>query len=71
MQTNDPDYLFQTSSELSSSELRARKAKAAENVGQPIQVSSKVLDLIVDGPYAWTAESGWQARRINLEVRYQ
>ena len=69
MQTNDPDYLFQTSSELSNAEKRERKVKAAEKVGNPIKVSSKVLDLLIEDQLAWTAESGWQARKINLGVR--
>lgn len=71
MQTNDPDYLFQTTSELSNAERRERKLKAAEKVGDPIKVSSKVLDLLVDDQLAWTAESGWQARKINLAVRWR
>lgn len=68
MQTSDPNYLFQTTSELSNAEKRERKIKAAEKIGHPIKVSSKVLDLLVHDQHAWTAESGWQARKINLAV---
>lgn len=31
-------------------------------------LSSKVLASCIEGDSLWTAESGWQARRINLEV---
>lgn len=68
MQTSDPSLLFLSSQQLSDAAIRERKIKAAENVGSPITVSSKVLDMTLLGSDAWTAESGWQARRIDLRV---
>lgn len=68
MQTTDTDLLFQTSQQLDATAQRKRKALAAEKVGSPIQVSSKVLGITVRWPDAWTAESGWVARHIDLEV---
>lgn len=68
MQTTDPGLLFQTSQQLADTSNRERKIAAAQNIGSPIKLSSKVLDLIVSGDEAWTAESGWQARCIDLAV---
>lgn len=70
MQTNDPSLLFLSSQQLSDAASRENKIKAAENVGAPIKTSSKVLDLTVLGSDAWTAESGWQARRVDLNVEW-
>lgn len=68
MQTTDTDLLFQTNQQLDATAQRQRKALAAEKIGSPITVSSKVLDITVQWPNAWTAESGWLARHVNLEV---
>jgi hypothetical protein len=68
MQTTDTDLLFQSTQQLADSSNRERKIIAAEKVGNPIKVTSKVLDLVVHGQDAWTAESGWQARRLDLHV---
>lgn len=69
MQTTDTGLLFQSSQQLADASSRERKIVAAEKVGNPIKVTSKVLDLAVQGQDAWTAESGWQARRLDLNVR--
>lgn len=69
MQTTDTGLLFQTNQQLDATAQRQLKVAAAEKVGSPIQVSSKVLDIQVRWPDAWTAESGWLARHLNLEVR--
>lgn len=68
MQTTDTGLLFQTNQQLDAAAQRKLKVAASENVGSPIQVSSKVLDIQIRWPDAWTAESGWLARHLNLEV---
>lgn len=70
MQTVSDDQLFQTDAQLELSDRHARKAEVVKDVGNPIQLSSKALDLVVRGNDAWTAESGWQARRVDLLVRF-
>ncbi|RSH82685.1 uncharacterized protein EHS24_007679 [Apiotrichum porosum] len=71
MQTTDTGLLFQSSQQLADASTRERKIVAAEKVGNPIKVTSKVLDLVVRGQDAWTAESGWQARRLDLNILYK
>lgn len=68
MQTSDPGHLFQTTAQLKQAASRERKLKAAEKIGSPITLSSKVLGLEIRGNDAFTAESGWQARRVDLKV---
>lgn len=68
MQTTDPNLLFHTNQQLADASNRERKVQAAEAVGNPIKVTSKVLDVVVRGQEAWSAESGWQARRVDLNV---
>ncbi|WVQ93618.1 hypothetical protein IAU59_000694 [Kwoniella sp. CBS 9459] len=68
MQSSDPGHLFQTTSQLNQAADREKKFKAAEKIGEPINVSSKVLDLVVRGQEGWTAESGFQARRLDLRT---
>ncbi|TXT16073.1 hypothetical protein VHUM_00576 [Vanrija humicola] len=65
MQTNDTGLIFQSSRQLAEASNRERKIVAAEGIGSPIKVSSKVLDLVVRNQDVWTAESGWQARRLD------
>ncbi|KAL1413263.1 hypothetical protein Q8F55_001018 [Vanrija albida] len=68
MQTNDTGLIFQSSRQLAEASNREKKIVAAESIGNPIKVSSKVLDLVIRDQDAWTAESGWQARRLDLNV---
>ncbi|WVF65983.1 hypothetical protein IAT40_000721 [Kwoniella sp. CBS 6097] len=68
MQSSDPGHLFQTTSQLNQAADREKKYKAAEKIGEPINVSSKVLDLVIRGQEGWTAESGFQARRLDLRT---
>lgn len=68
MQTTDTGLLFQTSQQLADASNRERKIEAAQNIGNPLKLSSKILDLVVAGDDAWTAESGWQARCVDLTV---
>ena len=67
MQTTDPDLLFQTSLQISQGADRARKVEAAKNVGHAVNVG-KVIELAVEGSEILVAESGWQARRVNIKV---
>lgn len=68
MQTTDTGLLFQSSQQLLDASNREKKIVAAEKIGNPIKLSSKVLDVVVQDQEAWTAESGWQARRVDLNV---
>jgi hypothetical protein len=68
MQTTDTGLLFQTNQQLDAAAQRKLKIAASEDVGSPITVSSKILDVQVIWPNAWTAESGWLARQIDLQV---
>ena len=68
MQTNDEGLLFQTSTDLKVSADRQKKLKAAENIGNPIRTSSKVLDFVIERDDAFVAESGWQIRQVDLKV---
>ena len=68
MQTADTGLLFQTNQQLDAAAQRKLKIVASEDVGSPITVTSKILDVQVIWPNAWTAESGWLARHLDLEV---
>lgn len=45
------------------------KAERTRDVGEPIELKGKVIQMIIRGDDAWTAESGAVARRIDLTVR--
>ncbi|CAK9785580.1 putative cytoplasm protein [Cutaneotrichosporon oleaginosum] len=66
MQTTDPSLLFQTSQQIADASNLERKIEAAQNIGDPLKLGSKILGLIISEDDAWTAESGWQARCVNL-----
>jgi hypothetical protein len=68
MQTADTGLLFQTNQQLDAAAQRKLKIVASEDVGSPITVTSKILDVQVIWPNAWTAESGWLARHLDLEL---
>jgi hypothetical protein len=68
MQTTDTGLLFQTSQQIADESNRERKIEAAQDIGSPLKLSSKILDLVISGDDAWTAESGWQARCVDLAV---
>lgn len=69
MNTKDTDLLFQTSEQLRDAAQRKKKFRAAKLVGSPIEVNGKILDMHICDEDVWLAESGWQARRVNPEVR--
>ncbi len=68
MQTTDAGLLFQTTSSLTAAANHQLKVAATSRTGSPIHLSGKVLDLEIRGHKAWTAESGWLARCLDLTV---
>jgi hypothetical protein len=68
MQTTDSHNLFQSSASLSKQDARQRKLVRAAKVGDPILLGSKVVRMVVRGQEAYTAESGWVVRRVDLRV---
>ena len=67
--TTDKDHFFQTTTSLEQSSRRALKSK--NKLGNPIVLSSKLLDIIPDPLHAnnvYVAESGGVARRVDLSV---
>jgi hypothetical protein len=68
MQTADTGLLFQTNQQLDAAAQRKLKIATSKDTGSPITVTSKILDVQVIWPNAWTAESGWLARHLDLEV---
>lgn len=72
MQTASTDNLFQTDAEIEKAAARQAKSVRTAELGWPMRLSSKPLDLAVryqDGRgEAWTAESGFLVRRLDLEV---
>lgn len=68
MQTTDTGLLFQTEDQITDGKRHAKKLVAAAKVGQPINVNGKIIDFIISGSTAYIAESGWQARQLDLKV---
>jgi hypothetical protein len=69
--SNSADHFFQSDSDLAVQERRT--AKWGNKAGDPIKCTSKVLCLILsekaeDSEYAYIGESGFIAKRINLQV---
>ncbi|CDS02883.1 hypothetical protein LRAMOSA00286 [Lichtheimia ramosa] len=66
---NEAGSFFQTDAELKKQ--KEKEAKYNYTEGDCIQLSTKALGLIVlqSGKYAYVAESGFNAKRINLETR--
>lgn len=65
---NEAGSFFQTDAELKKQ--KEKEAKYNYTEGDCIQLSTKALGLIVlqSGKYAYVAESGFNAKRINLEA---
>ncbi|KAG2227580.1 hypothetical protein INT45_002265 [Circinella minor] len=57
---------FQTDAELKKQ--KEKEAKYNYTEGDAIQLNTKALGLLVTGKYAYVAESGFSAKRINLET---
>ena len=49
-------------------QLRSVKSEQLKNVGEPIDLSAKIIKMVVRGDEAWTAESTKAVRRIDLTV---
>jgi WD40 repeat protein len=69
MQTTDESLLWLSESDHLRSEQRRAKAAQASQAGEPIDLPSKPLDIIVRGDDVWVAENGFVARRVDLVVR--
>jgi hypothetical protein len=67
MQTTDTDLLFQSTQQLNDAASRAGKRLAAADIGRPI-LTGKIIDFLIVGNEAFVAESGWQARQLDLAV---
>lgn len=69
MQTTDESLLWISEADNERREARRTKAAQTSQAGEPIELPSKPLDLIVRGNDAWIAENGFVARRLDLVVR--
>lgn len=68
MQTNDTNLLFQSDDQLEDAAKRAQEGAKYASLGSPMRVTSKILAACINGNDIYTAESGWQARRVDLQV---
>ena len=68
MQTTNSNLVFKTDAQIVADSNSDRKREAAKLVGQPIQLSGKIINFAIVGQDAFVAESGWLARRVSLEV---
>ena len=77
MQAPNADHLFRSDAELEKDARRQEKAVRTAKAGDPITLGSKPLDLIIrvsrdaagtTTSHAYIAESGFQVRKLNLEV---
>ncbi|KAG8961461.1 hypothetical protein FRC03_005350 [Tulasnella sp. 419] len=68
MQTSNADNFFRAESALADEEARKLKAIRTKDVGNPIDLGSKINHIVVRDNEAWTAESGRIVRRVDLET---
>ena len=77
MQAPNADHLFRSDAELEKDAKRQEKAVRTAKAGDPITLGSKPLDLVIRASrdaagatisHAYIAESGFQVRKLNLEV---
>ncbi|KIJ44229.1 hypothetical protein M422DRAFT_67525 [Sphaerobolus stellatus SS14] len=68
METTDVNNLFRAEADIAKDLVRQEKAERTKDLGSPLELSGKVLSLVVRGSEAWTAEGGRVARRIDLET---
>lgn len=68
MQTTDSDNLFRSDAELAKQQGRQAKLLRTKTLGDPINLTSKPLGVLIRGSEAWAAESGFILRRFNLDV---
>ncbi|KAH7914671.1 WD40-repeat-containing domain protein [Hygrophoropsis aurantiaca] len=64
----DGSNLLRAQSELVLTEARRQKAERTKNLGSPIELSGKALDIQIQGNYAWISENAHVARKIDLET---
>lgn len=69
MQAESVANLFQTTADLVRQQERELRQQQAGHLGEPVQLPSKPLALVVRSNEAWVAESGFVVRRIDLVVR--
>jgi len=69
--SNQASDFFESDAEIAKRLAKDKKSKEVENLGEPIKITSKVLNMtLVKGEnpkYAYVAESGFLIRKINLE----
>ncbi|ORX85907.1 WD40 repeat-like protein [Anaeromyces robustus] len=69
--SNQASDFFETDAEIEKRLAKDKKSKEVENLGEPIKITSKVLNMTLvrgENPkYAYVAESGFLIRKINLE----
>ncbi|GAA6061642.1 hypothetical protein JCM10212_002519 [Sporobolomyces blumeae] len=74
--TTDDTKLFQSDAQHDKQKIRQAKAEALKDVGDPIQLATKPLRVVVRNeeaasaghePEAWVAESGFIVRRVGLD----
>ena len=77
MQAPNAEHLFRSDAELEKDARRQEKAVRTAKAGDPITLGSKPLDLVIRATrdaagrtisHAYIAESGFQVRKLNLEV---
>lgn len=66
MQTTDVDNLFQAEADIKGAQARQQKAERTKDIGEPIDLKSKIISLVVRDQDVWTAESSKVVRRIDL-----
>ncbi|KAG8912853.1 hypothetical protein FRC01_004860 [Tulasnella sp. 417] len=68
MQTTDADNFFRAEADLKGAQARELKAERTKDIGEPIDLGSKIISLVVRGQNVWTAESSKVVRRIDLNL---
>jgi len=70
--SNKGSDFFESDAEIAKRLAKDKKSKEVEQLGEPIKITSKVLNMkLVQGEnpkYAYIAESGFIVRKVNLEV---
>jgi len=70
--SNKGSDFFETDAEIAKRLAKDKKSKEVEDLGEPIKITSKVLNMkLVQGEnpkYAYIAESGFIIRKVNLET---
>ena len=67
--STDAQHFFQTDTDLLNDFKKQEKKKKVAKAGNPIATSSKVLCLLMSDSGAFVGESGYLAKKIDLNVR--